>query len=114
MARQREWSCGSRLFQNLRANHETELVNDFPIHVVTEWLGNTPAVATKHYLQVTDDHFAQAVGAPLGTVSGEKEVPADDSRTHLCTQQHEKSPGTLVSPGISDTWGSLNSCPART
>ena len=70
MARQREWSCGNRLFQNLCANRETELVNDFPIHVATEWLGNTPVVATKHYLQVTDDHFAQAVGATLSTVSG--------------------------------------------
>ena len=25
------------------------------------WLGNTEAVATKHYLQVTDAHFEQAV-----------------------------------------------------
>ena len=49
-----------RLFQNLRASRETELANEFPLHVVTAWLGNTERVASKHYLQVTDDHFAQA------------------------------------------------------
>jgi hypothetical protein len=37
------------------------LVEQFPMHVVTRWLGNTPAVATKHYLQVTDEHYANAL-----------------------------------------------------
>ena len=46
-----------KIFQNLRASRETELANQFPLHVVTEWLGNTPSVATKHYLQVTDAHY---------------------------------------------------------
>jgi len=50
-----------RLFQNLRASCETELANRFPLHVVTAWLGNTPRVAEQHYLQVTPEHFAQAV-----------------------------------------------------
>ena len=50
-----------RLFQNLRASRETELANSFPLHVVTSWLGNTPSVADRHYLQVTSEHFAQAV-----------------------------------------------------
>ncbi|MCA9119324.1 MAG: site-specific integrase [Planctomycetaceae bacterium] len=49
-----------RLFQNLRASRETELANEYPLHVVTAWLGNTPSVAAKHYLQITDAHFAQA------------------------------------------------------
>ncbi|GEM_PF-5045525 len=26
------------------------------------WVGNTPAIAIGHYLQVTDTHFAKAVG----------------------------------------------------
>lgn len=49
-----------RLFHALRASRETELAKKFPIHVVTSWLGNTPRVALKHYLQVTDADFAQA------------------------------------------------------
>ena len=49
-------------FQNLRASRENELAHTFPLHVVTEWLGNTPQVALKHYLRVTDEDFAQACG----------------------------------------------------
>lgn len=33
---------------------------EFPIHVVCKWLGNSAAVASKHYLQVTDEHYRQA------------------------------------------------------
>ena len=49
-----------KLFQNLRSTRETELAERFPLHLVTAWLGNSQVVATKHYLQVTEDHFAQA------------------------------------------------------
>ncbi|MBI2479321.1 MAG: hypothetical protein HYV60_12025 [Planctomycetia bacterium] len=49
-----------RLWQNLRASRETELANEYPLHVVTEWIGNSPAIAAKHYLSVTDSHFAKA------------------------------------------------------
>ena len=40
-----------RLWYNLRASRETELANEFPIHVVAEWLGNSPVIAAKHYLR---------------------------------------------------------------
>ena len=49
-----------RLFHALRASRETELAAQFPIHVVTKWLGNTPRVALKHYLQVTDADYDRA------------------------------------------------------
>jgi len=49
-----------RLFHNLRSSRETELAAEHPIHVVTAWLGNTPRIALKHYLQVTDGDFARA------------------------------------------------------
>ena len=52
-----------RLFHNMRASRETELTERFPVHVVTAWLGNTPEIARKHYLQVTDEHFRQAATA---------------------------------------------------
>lgn len=61
-----------KLFQNLRSSRETELVERFPIHVVTAWLGNSPDVAHKHYLQTHEEHFKKAVhdsvqtGAELG------------------------------------------------
>ena len=49
-----------KLFQNLRSTRETELAETFPLHVVVAWLGNSQLVAAKHYLQVTDEHFAKA------------------------------------------------------
>ena len=54
-----------KLFQNLRATRETELADHFPMHVACAWIGNSRAVAMKHYLQVTDDHFRQAVQNPV-------------------------------------------------
>ena len=52
-------------FQNLRSTRETELADQFPIQVVCDWIGNTEAIASKHYLQVTEDHFAKAVRNPV-------------------------------------------------
>lgn len=48
-----------KLFQNLRATRQTELVDTYPAHVVCDWLGNSQAVANKHYLHTTEEHFEQ-------------------------------------------------------
>ena len=50
-----------RLFHNMRASRETELVAQFPIQVVTAWLGNTPTIAMQHYLQVRDSDYEAAI-----------------------------------------------------
>ena len=39
-----------------------ELTDEFPQHVVCEWLGNSEKVAEKHYLHVTDEHMSAACG----------------------------------------------------
>ena len=57
-------------WQNLRSTRETELVETFPVHVAAAWLGNTEAVANKHYLQVTGEHFKKAL-EPVATVRPE-------------------------------------------
>jgi integrase len=49
-----------KLWVNLRSTRESELAERFPMHVVCQWIGNTKAIAAKHYLQVTDDHYAKA------------------------------------------------------
>ncbi len=71
-------------YQNMRSTRETELADQFPIHVVCEWIGNTEAVARKHYLQITDKHFAKAVqkavqqsAADGGTASHEGSTKAE-------------------------------------
>jgi len=35
----------------------------FPIHVVAHWLGNTPEIAIRHYLQVTQADYAKAAAS---------------------------------------------------
>ena len=57
-----------KLFQNLRSTRQTELEEMFPSHVVCAWIGNSKAVAQKHYLQVTEDHFHKATQNPTQTV----------------------------------------------
>jgi integrase len=58
-----------KLFQNMRASRQTELEETFPTHVVCKWMGNSPKVAQKHYLQVTDSHFDKAVQNPVQQAS---------------------------------------------
>jgi len=60
-ARVKPWP---RLWHNLRSSRQTELERRHPNHVVCAWLGNSQAVAAKHYLQVTDDDFAAATRIP--------------------------------------------------
>ncbi|RMF38914.1 MAG: hypothetical protein D6753_15005 [Planctomycetota bacterium] len=48
-------------FQNLRATRRTELEEIYPSHVIDAWLGHTTAVANRHYLQVTDEHWQRAI-----------------------------------------------------
>ena len=68
-----------RLFHNLRASCETELAERFPIHVVTAWLGNTPEIARKHYLQVTEEHYQRALE------SQESDSPVDRTVQRNCS-----------------------------
>ena len=92
-----------KLFQNLRASRETELANEFPLHVVTAWLGNTPKVADKHYLQVTDDHYAQAVangGAGGGAQVVQHVVPQPAAISCNGSQQMSKASGLTTKKGV--------------
>lgn len=62
-----------RLWHNLRSTRQTELEDHHPTHVVCAWLGNTPKIAQRNYLQVTDQHFADAVAK-----ADDKPSPDDD------------------------------------
>ena len=70
-----------RLLHNLRASRETELAAEFPLHVVTRWLGNTPRIAMKHYLQVTEDDFTRAAGKNIAS----SESPMSDTKSAATT-----------------------------
>ncbi len=72
-------------FHNLRASRETELVEQFPIHVACKWIGNSQLVAAKHYLQVTDEHFGKAVQK---AVQQPAEMPRKASHPHFGGSGH--------------------------
>ncbi len=55
---------------------------------VCAWIGNSAAVAQKHYLQVTEDRFAEATaGEPEGDGSGADkaaQIPAQSASEQAC------------------------------
>ena len=72
-------TCWKKPFQNLRSTRETELAEDYPLHVVCSWIGNSEVVAKKHYLQTTDEHFQKAVKTVTTFVTTERcEASQDD------------------------------------
>jgi len=87
-----------KLFHNLRASRQTELTARFPLHVVCEWIGNSAPIADKHYLQVTDDHYADAVTTATpkgrGTESGTVDAENGTEAAHNPAQQSAASLGT--------------------
>lgn len=52
----------------LRKNLETEWAREYPITVLTEWLGHAPEVALEHYTRAEDEDFAKAAGLGAGNV----------------------------------------------
>ena len=84
-----------KLWHNLRSTRQTELAETWPIHVVCGWLGNSPAVAKSHYLQVTDSHFEKAAENPAEQVAElVRTVPQASSpeTTHPPTLPGDASP----------------------
>ncbi len=60
-----------KLMQKMRATRETELIALYPAKDVTGWLGNIPAVASKHYAMTMQASFDRAVtdGAKIAGVT---------------------------------------------
>lgn len=81
-----------RLLQNLRSSCETEWCERYPIASVTRWLGNSPTVALKHYIQARDVHFEAVVAG------SERRDAKDDARTTHLTTQQAAAPNRTVSP----------------
>lgn len=89
-----------RLFQNLRASRETELVEQgYPLHHVAAWLGNSAVIANKHYLTISDEHFKRAAAR---VESGEKDGPA-----RPCTRAPAYLPSTTCQERPAETQNPL-------
>ncbi|MBW3598530.1 MAG: tyrosine-type recombinase/integrase [Planctomycetes bacterium] len=93
-----------KLFHNLRASRQTELTSSFPLHVVCEWIGNSAPIADKHYLQVTEAHFAQAAKETATNLGGaESGAPAAQNRAQQVSagdrqSSHSDTPDTKKAP----------------
>ncbi len=88
-----------RIFHNLRAIRETELVEEFPVQVVTNWLGNTPAIAMRHYLMTADAHFDNALGGTdEAAQKAAQQVRAEGSKASQVTGAPNAKPPVL--PGV--------------
>ena len=69
-------------FVNMRASCATDLVQQYPYYVVTQWLGHTREIAESHYWQVTEEHYRQAAqkAAQQGAVRSDKEMTPEDEK----------------------------------
>ena len=75
-----------KLFVNLRASRETELMRTEPAHIVHAWLGNSKEVAEDHYLMVTDEDFERASKGTAGfgaEVASRKRSAAQKNPDHI-------------------------------
>jgi len=99
-------------WQNLRSTRETELASEYPLHVVTAWIGNSRAVALAHYLQVTEGDYEKAARS-VDAVGGESQVAQKAARTpaELGKLAGEAPVKTSDFPNDSTPYHSDTSCP---
>lgn len=100
-----------RLWHSMRASCETDLARVFPLAVVAKWLGNTQAVAMRHYVDVTDADFTRAVSMGAETaqnptqqahasarMGGQRWLPAHEESPEI--QGHAAACGPMHSRGL--------------
>jgi len=106
----------SRLWHSMRASCETDLARKFPLAVVAKWLGNTQAIAMRHYVDVTDADFEPAIAgdgttehAPTEAEEKAAQNAAQSERagtggeSHAEGRAHEKAPVLQGSATCGDT-----------
>lgn len=104
------FSAWPRLFHNMRASRQTELASAFPLRAVCEWLGNSPAVAAKHYLQVQDDDFTRATQETTAKGALQSALQHPDATTEL---PDEIEASILRFPGMKCNSVTLTGFPAQ-
>ncbi len=96
-AGERPWP---RLFHNMRASCATDWVERFPGHVVAGWLGHSPLIAARHYLQTRDVHFDLATGATGAALESCAKCGAPAAQN---AAQHPTAPDCTGSPESLET-----------
>ena len=82
-----------KMFHNMRSSRETELLDSFPVQVVSKWMGHDAKTCLAHYAQTTDDHFHRAIGG------AESSAPkAQNTAQHIPAGRSHVSHGEMKSP----------------
>ena len=79
-----------RLFQNLRASRETELLGEYPAADVVSWIGNSVPVAMSHYAMARDRSFQKAAGF-RGSISKHSGVGSEHQAKSQNSQNSQNS-----------------------
>jgi hypothetical protein len=88
-----------RVFHSLRASCESDLAQSFPLAVVAKWLGNTPSVALRHYVDPTDAAFEQATGWQPRDAKNDAGATQKTTQARAATRQQDV-PGVTEPLGI--------------
>lgn len=102
-----------KLFVNLRSTRETELCKTYPIHAVTKWLGNSPNIALRHYLQVQESDYEAAArgGTESGTVkSGKAGTDTGTANSAASCSMRENMQNSPETKGDSNMLQDTTSC----
>jgi hypothetical protein len=65
---------------------ETEPARRYPLFEVTNWLGNSPKIAHKHYLQMTDASYSEAAAGGGEDKAVQKAVPYERVQPSTASQ----------------------------
>ena len=78
----------AKLFVNLRATCATELFTLYPAHVAAAWMGHSPQMALRYYLQTPDEYFDLAAGVETAS-----EKPAQNPAQYMTasTRKHPQA-----------------------
>lgn len=96
-----------RVFHSLRASHESDLAQNFPLATVTKWLGNTPSVALRHYVDPTDSEFVKA--SDWTPATGNAHATQKATQTGADTKRPEATP--LAEPLVIQAFRRILACP---
>lgn len=100
-----ELTLWPRLFQNLRASRETELMREYDLTTACRWIGNSPAVAAKHYAMSMDldGDFSRAAGPDRrrpGEAQQNAQQSADGGTAQPMTSPSPESEKALENQGF--------------
>lgn len=106
-----------KITHNLRASRQTELEDQFPSHVVCQWMGNSQEVARDHYLQTLDSHFDKATISCVQKPTQQlQEVTQNDAKTANSDNEADSVKSVSLamnSHGFASVVGGLNRFPTE-